>query len=114
MAFETIFQKLLIQIRDSAELMHEKYREEAIADGQAFLHEIREDLWKWTQLLMKNEINYAEFRAVVIKLSEKANVISLLSKGLGISAVGSYKENLARSIVHTVVDNIKLCQEALM
>jgi hypothetical protein len=79
------------------------YRDQAQADGQAFIDQTKQDLQIWSQQLAAGQITQVEFRFNVNSKKSLAQLVSLKQAGLAKVSADKFTNGLVDVIVNTAV-----------
>ena len=79
---EILLNELKSEVGELAKGMLSKYKDEATADGHAFLDTIKDDLEKWVEMLVAGKISKDEFDSLVRGQKDLAEMKALKQLGL--------------------------------
>jgi len=77
------------------------FRDDALGDGRAFLEKSKDDLRRWTQLLVDKSINQEEFDWLIRSKKDVAALVALKRKGLAQVALDKFVAGLVDTVVGT-------------
>ena len=106
--FEDIFTALKQKVEELAKSFLQHYTKAAIKDGKKFLEETRENLKRWTTLLMEKRLTTADFEWLVLSQKDLAEMVALKQAGLSVIRIQQFRDSLLNLVVDTVFGLIKI------
>jgi len=101
--FEEFWDVLKDDLAKYAGVAWKEYRDDAVDDGKAFLEKAKDDLRRWTQLLVDTSINQEEFDWLVRGKKDLASLVALKRKGLTQVALDKFYAGLIDTVVGTAI-----------
>ncbi|PCI39454.1 MAG: hypothetical protein COB53_03265 [Elusimicrobia bacterium] len=102
----TDFDKILIDLKRGVVLIAKEhageYAEEALEDGERFIHAVKDDLKRWTELLAEGKLTKEEFTFLVGGKKDLAEMKALGQKGLAKGMVQGFQSALLKLIFEAV------------
>lgn len=99
--FEALFDTLKDEVADLAETHLQAMRDEAIQDGEDFLHRTQDDLKRWTRLLAEGKLSRDEFESLVRGQKDLAEMEALKQAGLAAAQAKHFRDALIDRIIST-------------
>ena len=100
--FEEIFRSLKKQVEEVAKIFLRHYTKQAVKDGKKFLDETKENLKRWTVLLVEKRITTADFEWLVLSQKDLAHMVALKQAGLSLIRIDQFRNSLLNLIVDTI------------
>lgn len=99
--FEDLLNTLKDEIVTLAESHFDDYREQAIADGEAFLDTTSDDLKHWTRRMDNGELSPQEFESLVCGKKDLAEMEALKQTGLAAARADQFRDAMIDRVVDT-------------
>lgn len=106
--FEDIFKTLKQKVEELAKMFLQHYTKQAVKDGKKFLEETKENLKRWTNLLMENRLTTQDFEWLVLSQKDLAEMVTLKQAGLSIIRIQQFRDSLLNLVVDTIFGLIKI------
>jgi len=100
--FEEIFKSLKSQVEELARMFLQQYSKQAVKDGRKFLEETRENLKRWTVLLVEKRITTEDFEWLVLSQKDLAKMLALKQAGLSVIRIEQFRNSLLNLVVDTI------------
>lgn len=101
--FDDFLTKVRRKLTDLAKKNLAEHRDEAVADGKAFLEETRLDLERWTGLLADGKLSRDDFEWLVAGKKDLAELALLKQKGLARVRIDRFRNGLIDIVIDTAV-----------
>jgi hypothetical protein len=106
------FQNILSQIKTGiatlAKATVSNYLNDAKKDGQALLDLIKQDLERWTKLLLNGDLTTVDFEWLVNSQKDSIKMEALKQAGLALIRVDQFKNSIFNLVVDTVFKALKI------
>jgi hypothetical protein len=100
--FEEIFASLKKQVEEIARIFLKNYTRQAVKDGKKFLEDTKENLKRWTVLLIEKRLTTADFEWLVLSQKDLAQMVALKQAGLSLIRIDQFRNSLLNLIVDTI------------
>lgn len=100
--FEDIFKSLKKQVEELAKMFLQHYSKQAVKDGKKFLDETKDNLKRWTILLIEKRLTTADFEWLVLSQKDLAQMVALKQAGLSLIRIDQFRNSLLNMIVDTI------------
>ena len=112
MAVQINFPDLFNQLKEGVTVLAKatvsNYINDAKADGQNLLTEMKNDLERWTKLLIKGDLSTKDFEWLVNCEKDSFKMAALEQSGLAMIRIDQFKSSVLNLIVDTVFKAIKI------
>lgn len=106
--FEEIFKTLKQKVEELAKIFLRHYTKQAVKDGKKFLEESKENLKRWTILLMDKKLTTQDFEWLVLSQKDLAEMLALKQAGLSLIRIEQFRNSLLNLVVDTIFGIIKI------
>ncbi|MEX6688147.1 hypothetical protein QTN47_11610 [Danxiaibacter flavus] len=104
--YNQIFDEIGGQIKQLAENTVSKYRDQAVADANALVASMKEDLIRWTDLLANKRIDTKEFEILVNSEKDLVQMKALQTSGLAAIRVQQFSMSVLNMVVDVVFTKV--------
>jgi len=104
--FNEVFESLKTDSLELINLSLKNYKDEAKNDVLSFLEDSRENLEKWTKLLVNKEISSGEFEWLVASQKDLMAMITLKHTALAKIRLDQFKNSVLNLIVDSIFDKL--------
>jgi hypothetical protein len=101
-SFDEVFKALLKQVEELAKKFLNFYSKQAVKDGKKFLDESKENLKRWTVLLIEKKLTKADFEWLILSQKDLAEMVALKQAGLSLIRIDQFRNSLLNLVVDTV------------
>jgi|SRR5436853_5997071 len=105
---QAILKDLEGQIVDFAKKNVKEFATKAASDGKQLLATIKDDLGRWTQLLVSGQITDLEFKLLLKGQKDLIKMNALTEAGLTLVKIDEFKDGLINLIVSVITSAIKI------
>ena len=106
--FEDIFKTLKQKVEELAKMFLQHYTKQAIKDGKKFLEDTRENLKRWTLLLIEKKLTIQDFEWLVLSQKDLAAMVALKQAGLSVIRIQQFRDSILNLVVDTIFGLIKI------
>lgn len=106
--FSEIFDHLKISVVGLAQSTVSNYISDAKKDAQNLLTEIKSDLERWTNQLIKGDLTTKDFEWLVNCEKDSIKMAALEQAGLAMIRIDQFKNSVLNLVVDTVFNMIKI------
>lgn len=112
MAIQINFSEIFVQLKQGviglAKITVSQYLNDAKKDGNDLLLEMKDDLERWTQMLITSELSTKDFEWLVNSEKDSIKMSALMQAGLSAIRVDQFKNSILNLIVNTVFSMIQI------
>ena len=106
--FSDIFDQLKAGVVGLAKTTASHYLADAKKDGQNLLIEMKDDLERWTKMLINGDLTTKDFEWLVNSERDSIRMAALEQAGLAMIRIDQFKNSVLNLIVDTVFKAIKI------
>jgi hypothetical protein len=106
--FADIFKQLKSGVGALAKSTVSTYLNDAKTDGQNLLAEMKDDLERWTKLLISGDLTTSDFEWLVNSEKDSFKMAALEEAGLALIRIDQFRNSVLNMIVDTVFKMVKV------
>ncbi|MDN3656033.1 hypothetical protein QWZ08_10375 [Ferruginibacter paludis] len=106
--FADIFKQLKTGVVSLAKSTVSTYLNDAKTDGQNLLAEMKDDLERWTKLLISGDLTTKDFEWLVNSEKDSFKMAALENAGLALIRIDQFRNSVLNMIVDTVFKLVKV------
>jgi hypothetical protein len=106
--FDQLFNDLKEGVVSIAENTLHEYENEAKADGQKLVEELKENLQQWTKEVEAGSLSWDDLRYLLQEEKDLSEMVALKQAGLAEVRIDEFRNNIINMIVSTVTGLVKI------